>query len=124
MNHNISIPEELYRTLIGKELECYQVEGDCLAGKKVQDQGYLLFDVEAKPIMGDITMCITSSGQVLAKMFIAQALNFKEQYIVRTWHKDPARDISIRVPYVRGVAVASIDPAGELVWSKSYKNAA
>lgn len=115
----VKLTPDIAKYFVGRQIEAYQVSGDCLEWKRITDKSILFFDLEMRPSIGEVTMCrLDGCPDLLAKMFIAPKLGQPGTYIVRTCYKDQKQDKSLLVKSVQGVAVACFDKDGSLIWRR------
>ena len=112
---------------IGK---CFlQVSGNCLSGRNILDQDFLLFEIKksnslqsklVEPKFRDIVLVIlkteinTNSSPLVVKEYISEKAGL---YWVRTYPKD-ASPVLLEAVELLGIALACYDTKGVLKWKR------
>ena len=115
----VKITPDLTKYFVGRQIEAYQVIGDCMEARKIPDKGILFFDLEMRPSIGDVTICrLEGCPDPLAKMLYGPSARVRGTYLVGTCYKDRSRDHTFLVSSVQGIAVACFDETGSLIWRR------
>lgn len=116
---DLKITPEIAGYFVNRELEAYQVSGDCLEQKGIPDKSYLFFDVDMRPSFGDVTICrIIGILDPMAKMLYGPSVQKPGSYLVSTCYMDSSRDQKLIVSSVKGVAIACFKEDGSLLWRR------